>query len=395
MAAYLPWLIFPFCCTSVLYYCYAIYATIDFFHQDHPVDPDFHPPVTILKPLCGVDVNTYENLASFCHQDYPQYQVIFSVREASDPSLPVVEQLILAFPDVDIELVVCDRTIGTNLKVSNLANAINKARHEVIVISDCDILVQPDYLQQIVQPLVNPQVGVVTCLYNSWAKGWLASFEALGITTRNHANVLAANKLEGMHFAFGSTIVIRQATLIQIGGFAALSDHLADDFHLGNLPAQAGYQVVLSSYIVEHQLATASLSEFFHRQSRWARCIRVERFWGYVGLLFTYGTTHGLLFLLSTHGSIWGWLVLGFTLASRWIMAWVIAIHFLQDRIAQKFWWLVPIRDLVNFAIWCYGMVGSTVEWRGYRYKLLKNGKLIDLSPPRGGFMPTPSKNEY
>lgn len=379
MAAYLPWLIFPFCCTAVLYYFYAIYAAIDFFQQAHPVNPAFHPPVTILKPLCGLDVNTYSNLASFCRQDYPQYQVIFSVREATDPSLPLVQKLIQVFSDVDIELVVCDRTIGTNLKVSNLANAMEKAKHEVIVLADCDILVRPNYLLQIVQPLLNPQVGVVTCLYNSWAKGWLAGFEALGIATRNHANVLAAHKLEGMHFAFGSTIAIRQAALEKIGGFAALADHLADDFHLGNLPTQVDYQVVLSPYIVEHQLTTTRLSEFFHRQARWARCIRVERFWGYVGLLFTYGTTSGLLFLLATQGSMWGWSVLATLLVTRWLMTWAIAIHYFQDRVAQKLWWLVPLRDVVNFVIWCYGLVGTTVEWRGYKYKLRKDGTLIPM----------------
>jgi len=379
MATYLPWLIFPFCCTAVLYYCYAIYATVDFFRQPHRMDPTFHPAITILKPLCGVDLNTYENLASFCRQDYPRYQVIFSVREATDPSLPLVRELMQVFPDVDIELVICDRTIGTNLKVSNLANALEQAKYEVIVLADCDILVRPNYLQEIVQPLANPQVGVVTCLYNSWAKGWLAGFEALGIASRNHANVFAAHKLEGMHFAFGSTIAIRRAALAQIGGFAALANHLADDFHLGNLPAQQGYQVVLSLYIVEHQLTTTSLFDFFHRQARWARCIRVERFWGYVGLVFTFGTTSGLLFLGATQGSVWGWSVFTILLGTRWVMTWAIAIHYLQDRVVQKLWWLVPLRDLANFAIWCYGLVGTTVEWRGYKYKLRKDGTLIPL----------------
>ena len=382
MTAYLPWLIFPFCCTAVLYYLYAIYATVEFFQQEQPVDPDFHPGVTILKPLCGVDLNTYSNLASFCQQDYPQYQVVFSVRETADPCVPLVRQLIQAFPEVDIALVICDRTIGTNLKVSNLANAVEQAKHRVIVLADCDILVQPHYLQQIVQPLANPQVGVVTCLYNSWTKGWLAGFEALGIATRSHANVLAAHKLEGMHFAFGSTIVIRRTVLDRIGGFAALADHLADDFHMGNLPTKVGYQVVLSHYVVEHQLTTTSLSEFWHRQARWARCIRVERFWGYVGLLFTYGTTSGLLFLLTTQGSVWGWLVFAVALGTRWLMAGVIAIHYLNDRAAQRFWWLLPLRDWVNFMIWCYGLVGTTVEWRGYKYKLLKDGKLTPIASP-------------
>ena len=382
MVAYLPWLIFPFCCTAVLYYFYAIYAAVDFFRQPHRIDPAFHPAITILKPLCGIDLNTYDNLASFCQQDYPQYQVIFSVREATDPSLPLVRELIQVFPEVDIELVICDRTIGTNLKVSNLANAVEKAKYGVIVLADCDIFVQSNYLQHIVQPLANLQVGVVTCLYNSWAKGWLAGFEALGIATCNHANVLAAHKLEGMHFAFGSTIVIRRSVLERIGGFATLADYLADDFHLGNLPAKLGHQVVLSPHIVEHQLTTTSLSEFFHRQARWARCIRVERFWGYVGLLFTYGTTSGLLFLWATQGSVWGWSVMVITLGARWLMAWVIASHYLQDRVAQQWWWLVPIRDLVNFAIWCYGMVGTTVEWRGYKYKLRKDGKLTPTVSP-------------
>ena len=382
MTAYLPWLIFPFCCTAVLYYLYAIYATVEFFQQEQPVDPDFHPGVTILKPLCGVDLNTYSNLASFCQQDYPQYQVVFSVRETADPCVPLVRQLIQAFPEVDIALVICDRTIGTNLKVSNLANAVEQAKHRVIVLADCDILVQPHYLQQIVQPLANPQVGVVTCLYNSWTKGWLAGFEALGIATRNHANVFAAHKLEGMHFAFGSTIVIRRSVLDLIGGFAALADHLADDFHLGNLPTKTGYQVVLSHYVVEHQLTTTSLLEFWHRQARWARCIRIERFWGYVGLLFTYGTTSSLLFLLATQGSTWGWLVFAVALGTRWLMAGVIAIHYLKDRAAQRFWWLLPLRDWVNFMIWCYGLVGTTVEWRGYKYKLLKDGKLTPIVSP-------------
>lgn len=332
-----------------------------------------------MKPLCGIEINTYNNLASFCCQDYPQYQVIFSIRTATDPSVPIVRELMQAFPEVDISLVICDRTIGTNLKVSNLANAIEKAKHGILVLADCDILVRPHYLQQIVQPLSHPQVGVVTCLYNSWAKGWLAKFEALGIATYNHANVLAAHRLEGMHFAFGSTIVIRRLVLDQIGGFATLADYLADDFHLGHLPTQLGYQVVLSAHVVEHQLTTTSLSEFFHRQARWARCIRVERFWGYVGLLFTYGTISGLLFLWATQGSWLGWSVLAVTLITRWLMTAIIAIHYLQDQVAKTLWWLVPIRDLVNFGIWCYGLVGTTVEWRGYQYKLSKDGKLAPM----------------
>ncbi|NJK41184.1 MAG: glycosyltransferase [Acaryochloridaceae cyanobacterium SU_2_1] len=379
MNAYLPWLILPFCCTAVLYYLYAIYATMDFFGQPQLLNRQFHPPVTILKPLCGTEANLYENLASFCQQSYPHYQIVFGVREATDPSILVVQQLIEAFPQLDIHLVVCDRTIGTNLKVSNLANALAAAEHQILVLADCDIHVQPHYLQQVVQPFADPDVGVVTCLYKSWAEGWLAAFEALGISTRNHPSILAAQKLEGIRYAFGATIVIRRSVLTGIGGFEVLANHLADDFHLGNLPAQAGHRVVLSQHIVEHQLQTTHLADFFHRQARWARCIRVERFWGYIGLSLTYGTSSSLLFLLATGGSTWGWSVMGISLLTRWLMVWVIAIHYLQDPVAQRWWWLVPLRDLVNVAIWIYGLVGSTVEWRGYRYKLRQDGTLVPI----------------
>ncbi|NMF67510.1 glycosyltransferase, partial [Brasilonema octagenarum] len=237
-------LLFILCISAVLYYCYGIYAAIEFFSHQRQIDPDFHPPITILKPICGLDMDTYENFASFCQQDYPEYQIIFSVRATNDPSVQIVKKIINDFPEIDISLVISDRTIGTNLKVSNLANAEVEAKSSLLLLADSDVRVGPDYLRRVIQPMCDPAVGVVTCLYRPHVRGWVAIFEALGISTEYHANVLVARGVEGMKFALGPTIAIRKSALEGIGGFLAIADYLADDFQLGYLPTQAGYKVV-------------------------------------------------------------------------------------------------------------------------------------------------------
>jgi ceramide glucosyltransferase len=364
------------CLSAIVFYCYGIYAAIA-FRRHAPVDPNFHPPITILKPICGLDSDAYENLASFCRQDYPVYQIIFGVRDSQDSGIAVVKQIIQDFPKLDIQLVVNDRIIGTNLKVSNLENAKTFAQYEILVIADSDIRVERNYLRQIVQPLQDQSVGVVTCPYRSIPRGWVTTLEALGTATDFHAGVLVSKQLEGIKFAFGSTIVIRQKVLEAIGGFKAIADYLADDFQLGYLPAQAGYKVVLSDYVVEHILAPSTVVDVIKHQVRWARCIRVSRPWGYFGLIFTYGTVTSILLLIATQGSTLGWTGLGITWTTRLIMGWVVGVQILNDPSAKKFLWLIPLRDFISFAIWCYSLFGSTIEWRGRRLKLNKQGKLV------------------
>lgn len=365
---------------AVWFYSYAIYAAIAWLNRPAPVEPNFHPPITILKPICGLDSDAYENLASFCQQDYPTYQIIFAVLESTDPGIEVVQKIIHYFPQVDIELVVSDRTIGTNRKVSNLANAVAKAKYDTLLIADSDIRVGRDYLQRVVQPLQEARVGVVTCLYRSLASGWVARLEAVGIATDFHAGVLVSTKLEGIKFALGSTILIRRTVLEKIGGFEAIADYLADDFQLGNLPTQAGYKVVLSDYVVEHVLASTTLVDSIRRQVRWARGTRVCRPWGYVGLIFTHGTVTSLLLLIATGESTLGWIILGITWIARLVMGWVVGVRSLNDPVAQKFLWLAPIQDLIGFAIWCYSFIGNRIEWRGKGWRLTKGGKLIPMS---------------
>jgi ceramide glucosyltransferase len=230
-----------------------------------------------------------------------------------------------------------------------------------------------------VGPLADPGVGVVTCLYRSLAPGWPAAIEGLGISTEFHAGVLTARKLEGMRFALGATILIRRAALDEIGGFGAVADYLGDDFLLGNLPARAGYSVVLSEYVVDHVLDTSSLGELLLHQTRWARSTRASRPWGYVGLIFTHGTATSLLFLLATGGIALGWSVLGLTLCTRMAMAGIIGIKYLEDPVAKRLLWLVPIRDVMSFVFWICSFVGNTIEWRGRRFRLAEGGRLVSI----------------
>lgn len=367
------------CISAIWFYSYAIYAAREFFRDPSPIDADFHPPVTILKPIAGLDRDTYINLASFCQQDYPEYQIIFAIRDRLDPAIEVVEKIIAHFPHVDIQMIVSDRTIGTNLKVSNLANAEVKAKYPILLIADSDIRVGCDYLQRVIQPLKDPQVGVVSCLYRTLAEGWVTTLEAIGTACEFDAGVLVATKMGKINFALGSTIAIRRSTLVAIGGFAAISDYLADDFMLGYLPVQKNYKVVLSNYVVEHVLSTDTFLGSIQRQIRWARGIRVSRPWGYVGLIFTYGTVTSLLFLFATGGSLLGWTILAITWCIRLTMGWIVGVKSLKDEAANKFLWLIPLRDLLSFAVWCYSFLGNTIKWRGRSLLLTKGGKLVPL----------------
>jgi ceramide glucosyltransferase len=379
----IDFLLLILCLSAIWFYSYASYVGIVFFRRLlPPLDQKFHPPITILKPICGIDSDAYENLASFCQQDYPKYQLIFAVLEREDPGIEIVQKVIHDFPDLDIQLIIGEATttIGANRKVSNLVNAFTKAKYDILVIADSDIRVGRDYLQRVIQPLKAENVGIVTCLYRSLAQGLVATLEALGTATEFQAGVLVSRQLEGVKFALGQTIVIRKNVLEAIGGFTAISDYLADDFQLGYLSAQAGYQVVLSDFVVEHVLATTTLVDSFKRLIRWARGVRVSRPWGYLGLIFTHGTATSLLFLIATGGSTLGWVVLAITWTIRLIMAWIIGVNILNDPQAKKIIWLVPLRDIISFAIWLYSFMGNTIEWRGRRLKLTKSGKLVQIS---------------
>jgi ceramide glucosyltransferase len=369
------------CLIAFCFYLYAAYISLFHFNQSEPSNLDYHPPISILKPLCGLDTDSYPKLASFCQQHYPTYQIIFGVREKTDPAIAVVKQIINDFPQVDIRLVVDDRVIGNNLKVSNLANIAPYVRHELLLISDSDIKVGPDYLQRIVQPMQDEQMGVVTCLYRSQATHPIAAFEALSISTDFHPSVLVARQLGWMKFAMGSSILMRRSVLKQMGGFGAIADYLADDFMLGNLTAKLGFKVTLSDYVVDHTLETSTFIDLVEHQTRWNRCTRASNFSGYLGLFFSHGVALSLAVLALSHGAMGAWAVFGAVLAARLLMAWAVGVKCLKDSVATQLLWLVPIRDLLSFGLWVYGLIGDRIVWRGQEFRLLWGGKLVRLNP--------------
>ncbi len=338
------------------------------------------PPISILKPLKGTDPEMYESFRSHCLLDYPEYEIIFGVSEEDDPAVELVRRLQTQFPQRTIQLVVCNRNLGTNRKVSNLAQMLPSARYDYLIVNDSDIRIQPDYLQRVVTPLADPKIGMVTCLYRGVPNKTLGSrLESIGISTDFSGGVLSAREVEkGIHFALGSTMVFRRNDLQAIGGFEAVVDYLADDYELGQRTSARGLQVKLSEVVVETFLPPYKFRQFFDHQLRWARSLRDARRWGYVGVILTFGVPWALLVLASIRGTYWAWGLAILAVIMRMTVALVVGRAVLKDRYVLPWLALVPIRDLVAVAVWIVSFAGHTVEWRGTSFTL-KNGKLAKV----------------
>src|SRR5258708_3468770 len=339
------------------------------------------PPVSILKPLKGVDPEIWESFCSHCDQNYPQFQLIFGVSDPADPAVEVVRKLQAKYPKVLIELIVCGRALGANIKVSNLAQMLPAARHELLLVNDSDIRVPPDYLRKVITPLADAAVGLVPCLYRGVAsppdRPTLGSrVEALGISTDFVPGVLSARFLErGLHFGLGSTLAFRRRDLESIGGFEPLMDYLADDYELGRRIAAAGKRVELSAATVTTFLPAYTLRQFFRHQLRWSRTIRDARRWGYAGLLFTFGLPWALLTLLPSRGATWAWALFAITIAARMAVGFVAAIVVLNDNQFFRYILLLPLRDLIAPFVWAASFMGNRIHWRGDVFDL-KDGRL-------------------
>jgi ceramide glucosyltransferase len=371
--------------SSSLYYLLCLFGAATFLRGQRRmcVSPTLSlPPISILKPLKGIDPEIYESFRTQCLQDYPQYEIIFGVSDAGDAAVESVTALQREFPDRRIHLIVCPKILGANVKVSNLAQMLPEARYDYLIVNDSDIRVAPDYLRRVTAPLADPQVGMVTCLYRGVAGQMLGSqLEALGISTDFCAGVLAARQLEGgIRFGLGSTLAFRRAELEKIGGFNSIVDHLADDYELGKRIAEAGLSVELSDVVVETYLPAYRLRDFFAHQLRWARGVRDARAGGYFGLIFTFGILWALLAVVASEGALWSWTTLATTLFLRFAVALVVGWNVLHDGQTLKYAWLIPLRDLVAALVWLVSLGGHTVTWRGNRFNL-KNGKLTRISP--------------
>jgi ceramide glucosyltransferase len=337
-------------------------------------------PVSILKPLKGTDPEMYESLRSHCIQEYGEYEIIFGVSESDDPAAKLVERLKLEFPRRSIHLILCEKKLGSNTKVSNLAQMLLSSKYEFLLVNDSDIRVEPNYLRHVVAPLTDPRVGMVTCLYRGVASATLGSrLEMLGISTDFSAGVLAARQLEGgIRFGLGSTLAFRRSDLEAIGGFEAFVDYLADDYEIGSRIAARGLAVKLSDVVVETLLPPYTLREFVEHQLRWARSVRDSRRWGYVGLAFTFLLPWALLALVSAKGAAWAWGLSGLACAIRLLLAIAVGRGVVRDRQVVRWLWLVPLRDFVAVVVWVRSFAGHTVTWRG-DYFYLKNGRLARI----------------
>jgi ceramide glucosyltransferase len=363
---------------GVGYYLLCLYAVRDFLKERRDTrGPDL--PVSILKPLRGTDPGMYEAFRSHCLQQYPDYELLFGVSDLKDPAAELVRNLQREFPDRSIELVHCPSLLGANGKVSNLVQLVKQARYDYLVVNDSDIRVEPDYLQRVMAPFSDPRVGAVTCLYRGIAGKTLGSrLEAIGIATDFAAGVLAARQLQGVKFGLGSTLAFRQEDLLQIGGFQALVDYLADDYQLGARIAALGKEVIVSDVVVDHHLPDYSWGEFLQHQVRWARAIRDSRKLDYIGLAATFGMPWALLVMLFARGAAWSWGLLAITVVLRFALAALITNKVLHQKLRITDYLLIPVRDTVALLIWAISFAGHSIHWRGLKFRL-KDGKLYSM----------------
>ncbi len=249
-----------------------------------------------LKPVRGLDPNAYENFASFCRQDYPNYEILFCVGDTNDPVYPVLQRLVRDFPERQIRIVIGSGRIATNDKVAKLTRLVEEASHEYLVISDSDVRVKPDYLRKVIAPLANPKTGAVTCFYVPTEEStWVQRLQDVGMVSDFYPGILVAKQLDGVKFALGPTIATTRTQLQAFGGYASIENRPADDLLVGRFIAEQGYEVELLPYTISTVADYQSLNELFHKRLRWITVMRHMRPWGHFGLIFTLGLPWALL----------------------------------------------------------------------------------------------------
>jgi ceramide glucosyltransferase len=368
--------------SCLCFYVLSACGIASFLKQPQKKQTPSATPVSILKPLKGTDPEMWESFCTHAEQNYPDFELIFGVSDPADPAAEVVRRLQTTYLSRKIRLIVCDRTLGTNIKVSNLAQMLPHATHQILLVNDSDIRVEPDYLQRVIAPLADPQVGMVTCLYRAEPAPTLGSrLEALTIGTDFVPGVLSARFLEnGLHFGLGSTLAFRRSDLDAIGGFESILDYLADDYELGSRIASTGKRIELSPATVTTFLPAYTLGEFWLHQLRWSRTIRAARRWGYAGLLFTFGLPWSLAMLIASGGARWAWFLFALTYLTRLTVALATASQVLHDRqTLRNIFWLL-LRDLFAPFVWTAGLVGNRIHWRGEDFDL-KDGRLSKHNP--------------
>jgi ceramide glucosyltransferase len=398
----------------IIYYLIAIIAAGEFFRarpasaSEQPLDPasssnqptdsarvsnkstdpasalqrllDFVPPVSILKPIRGLDRETFENFSSFCRQDYPEFEILFCVSDESDPAVPVIKKIIADFPGRSIRLLVGAPEIGVSDKVNKLCRMAREARHEVVIVSDSDVRVAPGFLRAVVGPFQDPKVGGVTCLYRGLTDGgFAADLEALGNSADFAPGVLVARLFGDLDFMLGAVMATTKKHLAEIGGFEALADYFCDDYELGNRIAARGYRVELSRFPVDIVYPHETSGDAFRHQLRWNLSIRYSRPWGHAGLIFSNWVPWAVVV-----GALASWraaVAYGvIALLIRMAMAASTGFAGMRDRLVLRKVWLLPVRDVFAFVVWVGSFFAQRIHWRG-RLFCVRDKKLVPVAP--------------
>ncbi len=342
------------------------------------------PPVTILKPVYGAEPNLEQNLESFFRQDYPSYEIVFGCRDEDDPALEAVGHLRAKYPDKAVRVVLSGHPAWPNAKVFSLAKMIASSANDYFVISDSDIKVEPEFLRNVIAPLLDPQNGLVTCMYRGVpAPDFWSKLEALGMSVELPSGVVTADMLEGMRFALGAVMTVRRDALEKIGGIAETKDYYSDDFVLGNLVAEkAGLNVVLSHYTrVGHVLTAQTFRKTFKTQLRWMQSTRYSRPKGHLGTGLTFSTPFGLLGLICA-GALHHWhlglALLAWGYLNRVVQAVTIGWGVIGDKRALRGALVYPLRDLLGFIVWVSSYLGGDAfTWRGETYRFTEGGRIV------------------
>jgi ceramide glucosyltransferase len=346
------------------------------------------PPVSILKPLHGLEPQLERNLESFFLQDYPEFEILFALDTGGDAALPIARALCEKYPQIPSRILITGEAPWPNPPAYSFSRMAEEARHDLLITSDSDVEVAPDYLRQVVPPLLAPKVGMVTCVYRGLNAGTFWSLlDAIGMSVEMTAGVMAANLLEGMKFGLGPTIAVRRGALDSIGGYRVLGDYFSNDFVIGNMIAQRGDTVVLSRHIIAHVVPPMTFRRMWQRQLRWATGTKHSRPKGHFGTVFTYAVPYGLFGLLAgvlLHRPAWGLALLAISLLNRTVEALAIGWGVTRDRECLRKPWLYALRDLLGFCVWTASYLSRNMQWRDGRFELVQGGRIL-VRERRGG----------
>jgi ceramide glucosyltransferase len=364
--------------SSAVFLCLMITGVIQFRSEARrqlrsAPDSAHLPSVSVLKPVHGLEARLKENIESFFRQDYPDYEILFAADEADDPALDVVREVCARYPHIRSRVLVTG-TPWPNPVVYAFHCMAEAAAHDILVTTDSDVEVGTQYLREIVPPLLDRKVGMVTCVYRGKnAAGFFSGLTAIGMSVEMTAGVLVANLLEGMKFGLGPTTAVRKDSLASIGGYSALKDYIAYDFAIGNLIAKAGCRVVLSGHVIDHVVNQKSFRQMWQNQLRWAQTTRYSRPKGHFGSGLIFAMPYGLLGLAAA-GTLGHWalgtLLLTIAVLNRLLEAWLVGWVVVRDPQIRRAPWLYPLRDLLGFAVWFASYLNLRYVWRDSRFEL-------------------------